>query len=130
MPLGRAAALTGGRRICRIGIDCGAVIDRRGKGISVAIEMSSIVRQSGGQVSAEIDDEVVMMNVEQGNYYALDEVGSRIWALIEQPMEVSALCDRLIEEYEVERAACEIDVLKFLDELLEQGGVEVEGQAG
>ncbi|MCJ2187067.1 lasso peptide biosynthesis PqqD family chaperone [Novosphingobium beihaiensis] len=89
--------------------------------------MSSIVRQSKGLVSADIDGEVVMMSVEQGIYYRLDEVGSRIWGLIEQPMEVSVLCDRLLEEYEVERADCESGVLKFLDELLEQEGVDVDG---
>ena len=96
----------------------------------MAIEMSSIVRQSEGQVSAAIDGEVVMMSVERGGYYGLDEVGSWIWALIEQPMEVSALCDRLLEEYEVERAACESDVIKFLEELVEQGVVEVDAQTG
>jgi hypothetical protein len=92
--------------------------------------MSSIVRQSGGLVSTEIDGEVVMMSVEQGSYYGLDKVGSRIWALIEQPMKVSALCDRLVEEYDVERAVCESAVLKFLDQLLEQGSVEAETQTG
>jgi hypothetical protein len=92
----------------------------------MSIEISSVVRQSEEQVAAEVDGEVVMMSIEQGNYYGIDEVGSRVWALIEQPTAVGAICDALEAEFDVERATCEADVLKFIEELAEQGLIRVD----
>lgn len=85
------------------------------------IEQSSIVRQSEGQVSANMNQQAVLMSIEQGNYYGLDDIATRIWALIEQPSAVTAICATLVAEYEVEPAQCEGDVLHFLNYLDEQG---------
>ena len=93
----------------------------------MVIEKSSVIRQSEDQVAAEVDGEVVMMSVEKGNYYGLDEVGSRIWALIETPCTLDELCDALAAEFDVERATCERDVTRFLEEMAEQGLVRVDG---
>lgn len=81
------------------------------------ITLTSTVTQSEDQVSTELDGETVLMSIEQGNYYGMDKILSRIWALIEKPITVSALCDRLIDEYEVERETCETDVLNVLKDL-------------
>ena len=58
-----------------------------------------------------------MMSIENGEYYGLDEIGSRIWTLLEEPKKVSELCDILLEEFEVEREQCEEEVLAFLNEM-------------
>lgn len=62
---------------------------------------------------------MVLMSISNGEYYRLDEVGSRIWALLHEPSQVSALCDRLSDEYQINRATCEADVLAFLTDLQE-----------
>ncbi|AGA92228.1 Coenzyme PQQ synthesis protein D (PqqD) [Thioflavicoccus mobilis 8321] len=96
----------------------------------MTIERTSVIRQSEEQVAAEVDGEVVMMSVEQGNYYGLDEVGSRIWQLIETPTTLADLCEDLTKEFDVEPATCEEDVVRFLEELAAQGLVKVDGAAG
>ena len=93
----------------------------------MTIEISSVVRQSEQQVAAEVDGEVVMMSIESGNYYGLDEVGSRIWALLETPTTVTRVCDTLMDEFEVERTTLEGHVLQFLKQLAEQGLIRIEG---
>lgn len=52
------------------------------------INLNSVVAQSEDQVSTELDGETVLMSIEQGNYYGMDKVLSRIWALIEKPIPV------------------------------------------
>lgn len=84
------------------------------------IALTSTVTQSEDQVSTELDGETVLMSIEQGNYYGMDKILSRIWALIEKPIAVSALCDQLMKEYDVERDACEKDVLNVLNELAKE----------
>jgi hypothetical protein len=69
---------------------------------------------------ATIDDELVTLSIESGKYFIMDEIGARVWELLEQPVTVSALCSQLTEEYDVEASQCQQDVLAFLTELLAQ----------
>ena len=73
------------------------------------------------QVSAEIDGQAMIMSIEKGEYYGLDEIGSRIWTLIETPHTVDAICVKLLEEYDVNREICENQVIEFLENLLNTG---------
>lgn len=89
------------------------------------IKFSTLVKQSEDQVSTSLDGETVLMNIEHGNYYGMDEVLSRIWALIEKPTLVSDLCKQVIQEYDVKQDVCEKEVLEVLNELEKEKLVEV-----
>ncbi|HCT30460.1 MAG TPA: lasso peptide biosynthesis PqqD family chaperone [Bacteroidales bacterium] len=84
------------------------------------IILESIIKRSSGLVSTDVDGEKVMMSVENGEYFGLDSVGSRIWEMIENPVKVETLIDYLIDEFDVSKQQCEIDTLEFLNELLEK----------
>jgi len=81
------------------------------------IMTETVISQIEEIVASDIDGETVMMSIENGKYYGLDDIGSRIWELIEQPIKVSDLIDALLERFDVDRETCERDVLKFLNEL-------------
>ena len=87
----------------------------------MAIELNSVLVRSGDLVESRIDDDIVMMSVETGRYYGLAHVGARVWALLAEPMEVSALCERLLLEYRVEPERCRSDVIAFLQRMAEEG---------
>lgn len=91
------------------------------------ISPKTIISQIEEIVASDIDGETVMMSVENGAYYGLDDIGSRIWKLIEKPINVSDLIDTLLEKFDVDRETCEKDVLTFLNELNEDKILEVEG---
>jgi len=82
-----------------------------------SIALTTTIARSNEIITAEADDEIVMMSLEQGEYFGLGAIGSRIWALLEQPMTVAALCDRLITLYAVDVETCQRDTLDFLQEL-------------
>lgn len=90
------------------------------------ISLHSVVRVSPRQVSTELGSETVILGVERGRYFGLNEVGARIWALVQEPTSVASLCDSLLSEYEVSREALESDVLEILSELHEQGLIQVQ----
>ncbi len=79
--------------------------------------LNSVVAPSEDLVSSDLDGEVVMMSIENGKYYGLDDICSRIWALLGEPRKVSELCVTLMEEFEVSREQCEADVLVFLNDM-------------
>lgn len=87
---------------------------------------TTIVR-SPDQVSGDLDGRVVLLSIENGEYYNMNEVGSRIWALLEKPMTVAALIDTLLAEFEVERATCEKEAMAFLEQLRKDKLLKVEG---
>lgn len=83
------------------------------------------VAQALDIVAAEMDGETLMMSIQNGMYYGLDEVGSRIWELISEPRRVSHLIDRLMEEYEVGRVPCQADTLDLLNQLYKEGLIRI-----
>ncbi len=89
------------------------------------ISLNSNVKRADNLVSCDLDGETALMSVENGKYYAMDPVGGRIWALLEQARPVSAMCSLLLEEFEVEPSQCEHDVLAFLNQLVQDNLVEV-----
>ena len=70
-------------------------------------------------------DEVVVLDLNSGTYYGLDDLGARIWTLIEQPASLATLREAIICEYEVDAETCERDILAFLNQLQVAGLVEV-----
>jgi len=91
-----------------------------------SLEIESTVCQSKDHVAAALDGEVVIMSIQEGEYFMLDAVASRIWELLEKPTTVGALCDALVDEYEVERAACEQDTLELLAQMQGKGLIAVQ----
>ena len=83
------------------------------------ITLSTIVQSSDRQVSSDLAGEQVILNLENGVYYGLDAVGNDVWSLLEHPVAVSTVVDRLLEMYEVDRSRLEADVLALLNDMNE-----------
>lgn len=79
-------------------------------------------------ISGRLDDELVMMDIEQGKYFSLNPVATRIWELLESPRSLEDLCDILMDEYDVEKGQCSNETEACLTEmdsfglLIKQGG--------
>jgi hypothetical protein len=91
------------------------------------IEMEDTVAWSGKPLASEIGGEVVLMNIELGHYYNMDDIGSEIWRSLEQPVSVASLCDFFAAKYHADLATVSVDVLAFLNKLLEQELIAVVG---
>jgi len=94
------------------------------------ISKDTIVVASKDQVSSDLAGEVVTLNLKNGTYYGLDEVGARVWSLIQQPCAVGTIRDAILAEYEVEPERCEHDLLALLQDLENAGLIEVDNAAG
>ena len=81
------------------------------------IDFDTVVTQVDRLISSDLDGETVMMSVENGKYYVIDSIGSRIWSLLVSPHSVSDLCDILLEEFNVDMCRCKRDLLDFLNKI-------------
>ena len=93
------------------------------------VSKNSTVVAAKNQVSSDLGGEVAILDMNRGVYYGLDEVGARIWELIQRPTAVGEIHTTIIEEYDVESARAEQDVLALLQQLADEGLVEVTDEA-
>ena len=85
------------------------------------LSLTTLVVRNPSLVEAEIDREVVTLNIETGNCYGLNSVGSRIWNLLAAPIRARDVCTKLIAEFEVEPNTCEREVIELLQQLRAEG---------
>lgn len=76
-------------------------------------------------ISGRLHDEMVMMDIEQGKYFSLNNIATRVWDLLEKPMTLDELCGHLADEYEVEMLRCRAEVGELLKEMEKLGLVEI-----
>jgi Coenzyme PQQ synthesis protein D (PqqD) len=62
--------------------------------------------------------------------YVMNDVGSRIWDLLEAPMPVDKIADALSREFDVTAERATDDVTEFLTVLSERGLIEFVPEAG
>ena len=79
--------------------------------------LHSVVVANHEQLSANLGDEIVILHLNAGVYYGLNEVGVFVWNFIQEPRKVADIRDTICEEYEVELEHCERDLLALLEEL-------------
>jgi hypothetical protein len=79
-------------------------------------------------LSTEFGDEVVILNLRDGVYYGLEDVGTRIWQLLQRPVSVLAIREALVADFDVDSARCERDLRLLLTDLAARGLVEIRGE--
>jgi hypothetical protein len=78
-----------------------------------------------GQVSSDLAGEVVILGLQSGRYYTLDEVGADVWNLVQQPKTVRTIRDTILEEYDVDPSRCTEDLGELLQKLAAAGLIEI-----
>ncbi len=86
---------------------------------------SAIISKAPDQIASELGDEAVILNLASGAYYGLNEVGARVWDLIQQPCTVAKILHTLLTEYDVQPEVCEQDLTKILMEMKDVCLIEV-----
>lgn len=77
--------------------------------------------------SQTIGDEVVLLDLEAGRYFGLDEVGAVIWDLAGQGADDEAIIRAIVDAFDVKRDRAKRDVMAFLDELQARGLLRRDG---
>jgi hypothetical protein len=72
-----------------------------------------------------IGDEAVILNLKSEVYLGLDPVGTRMWTVLQSSPSVEAAHAALLDEFEVEPERLRQDMDRLLDQMLEQGLIEL-----
>jgi hypothetical protein len=93
------------------------------------LNIDSLVQRNPKLLANQMDGEIVMMSIDNGEYYGLDEVGSRIWEIMENPVSIHNLVEQLMAEFEVDYDDCLRDTKEFLEDLLNKDLVLVKNES-
>jgi hypothetical protein len=89
-----------------------------------------VYKKNGNIVYRKIADEFIMVPIRNdvsdlSSIYTLNEVGARIWELIDGKREVSKIKKIIIEEFEVDPKEAEADIVELLGQLEAIGGIRI-----
>ena len=88
--------------------------------------LASVVTIDPDVTFRELGGEIVILDLGTGVYFGLDEVGARIWRLIEDHGSLEAVLAVLRSEYEASPAVLEHDLLELVDHLCAKGLARVD----
>ena len=72
----------------------------------------------------EFDGELVILDAEAGEYYALDALGARVWKRMEQGCSFREVAEEVHGDYDVEITVLLNDLLSLGNEWLKRGLVQ------
>ena len=88
----------------------------------MAISLSSIVvRNETNFIANPIGDEIIILNIETGNYLGLNSVGSAIWDYLITPHSVAEIIDILMAEFDIDKETCLNQTLQYLEQIYTLG---------
>lgn len=82
------------------------------------VGLDSTVSLSDEQVACELQGEMVVLSLADGEYYGLNPVAAAVWKHLEQPKRVSEIRDALLDEFSgVDDERCTAELSRLLTEL-------------
>lgn len=75
-------------------------------------------------LEAEVNDEIVALDVARGQCFGMNEVASAVWRMLAEPKSIDEICDALSTDYDVDAATCQAEVRHLMSELQNEGLVK------
>ncbi len=75
-------------------------------------------------LSQGVPDKLVLLIPDDGSYFALNDVGARVWELCDGIRSISDIVATVADEFDAPITVIEVDVVELLDELVSERLVE------
>ncbi|MEK3795957.1 lasso peptide biosynthesis PqqD family chaperone [Paenibacillus sp. FSL R7-0204] len=93
--------------------------------ITEVLSLDSVLVQREGNIASDMDGEKVMLNVKNGKYYNLGEVGGVIWEALASPVSLRQIAGKMQDIFEVPAELAQQDVIDFVQNLLNEDLVSI-----
>lgn len=81
----------------------------------------SVLARNESLPHTELEDSLVFLSVESGDYLRLHGIAREIWDRLEAPSKLSRLIDDLAAHHNADREVVARDLMPFLEDLLKAG---------
>ena len=79
-------------------------------------------------LSQEVNGETVILDLNSESYFGLDEVGTRIWQLLQENGDVQKTFDVMLQEFDVDAERLETDMHELLKMLDKHGLITIQNK--
>jgi hypothetical protein len=94
--------------------------------VSDITEITRISRKPN-LLDANVDGEVVALDIEAGDCYGFNVVASAIWGHLAKETTIEEICERLLAEFDVSEADCQKEVRDLVSRLEQDDLIVVHG---
>jgi hypothetical protein len=77
-----------------------------------------------------VGDEILILNMDNQQYFGLDSVAADIWKMLMEHRDISDVCRRLTSMYSVDETTARTDVQNLVSELLAADLVRIDTSSG
>jgi hypothetical protein len=85
------------------------------------VDMNVYPTRSPDAIGQIIDDEAVIVLPGKGKVKVLNDVGARIWSLVDGIRNINQIASVISQEYDVDKSQADIDTLEFISLLHDVG---------
>ena len=89
------------------------------------ISFSDRVRVPDDVLVSRLQEESVILNLDSERYFGLDDVGTRFLSVLTSSESIEAAYQSLVDEYDVDREVLREDLIALIENLSQQGIIEV-----
>ena len=89
--------------------------------MTLTIAPGARIARVEGAISSEIEGEAVILEIESGQIFHINRLGSHIWRLLDDTPNLEELCGELQRRYDVAAETCRQDVVEFVGLMRERG---------
>ncbi len=89
------------------------------------VSFSARVRIPDDVLISRLQEESVILNLDSERYFGLDDVGTRFLSVLTSSDSIEAAYQSLAEEYDVDREVLRQDLVALIQNLQQQGVIEV-----
>lgn len=72
-----------------------------------------------------LEGESVLLNLKTEHYYSLDEIGTRMWQLLDEHGDPTTVVEQLLAEYDADEATLRQDLADLIGKLSQAGLVTI-----
>ena len=84
------------------------------------LELENIPMPNADILSRVVDNEAVLVLPDKGKVKVLNEVGAAVWQLIDGKRNIQQISAEISEQFEGDKQAIEVDILRFITELIDR----------
>ena len=89
------------------------------------IDDTVMISRHVDMIAADVGEEAVILDIQSGYFFQLNQTAARIWTLLESQTSAGALCAKMAESYSVDPATCRGDVIGFIADMRDRGLVDI-----
>ena len=89
------------------------------------VSFSDRVRIPDDVLISRLQEESVILNLDSERYFGLDDIGTRFLSVLTSADSIEAAYQSLAEEYDVDREVLRQDLIALIQNLQQQGIIEV-----